>query len=203
MARSENDTSSRARGGGAAGRSDETARAAHDVASGDAGSAGGPVGDLHAQLGNRTVDEALHGELGPVGVEVGHAVLGWGRPDGGLASNRAVQRRMRAAAALAPIDAALDADADGTEELLVSYLAFLQQQFDVRESAGVGRGHRLESHPAARGVIDYWRSADGERWAVKGWVDRERLAVLMVRGPDDYPHFNAAQLYFDGYRFQP
>jgi hypothetical protein len=96
-----------------------------------------------------------------------------------------------------------DVDPAQAEDLLIAYLDFLKEQLDVKASIGVGRGHRLDSHPVARGVIDFWQSGDGERWAIKAWVDRERLAVLMIRGPEDYPHANASAMYFDGFRFPP
>lgn len=96
-----------------------------------------------------------------------------------------------------------DADGDALEGMLVSYMQFLQGQFDVVGAVGVGRGHTHAENPAARGVIDYWKDKEGQSWAVKGWVDAERLAVLYVRGNGDYPWFSAQQMYLDGFRFKP
>ena len=94
-------------------------------------------------------------------------------------------------------------DGDALEGLLVSYMQFLQSQAEVTGSAGVGRGHTHPENPAARGVIDYWKDKGGQSWAVKGWVDSQRLAVLYVRGVGDYPYFSAQQMYLDGFRFTP
>lgn len=90
---------------------------------------------------------------------------------------------------------------DDVEGILVSYLDFLKGQFSIVGSAGVGKGHTLESNPAAKGVIDFWKDADGADWAVKGWVDRNRLAVLLIQGKGDYPIYNVQTMYFDGFRF--
>lgn len=87
------------------------------------------------------------------------------------------------------------------EELLVGYMAFLQGQLSVTQAAGVGRGHTHTENAAARGVIDDWVDKDGDRWAVKGWVDGRHLAVLFLYGKGEYPYFTAQQMYLDGFRF--
>jgi len=99
--------------------------------------------------------------------------------------------------------APLDADPESWEQLLVSYLDFLKGQLGVTGAAGYGLGHRLESEPTARGVIDYWEDASGTKYAVKGWVTQTHLAVLFIAGPTEYPVFNAQQIYLDGIRFSP
>ena len=91
---------------------------------------------------------------------------------------------------------------DGLEDLLVGYLDFLKGQVGIVSAAGVGRGHRLDSNPAAVGVIDYWKDGEGDTWAVKGWVDPKRLAVVYVAGKGEYPYFSAQQLFLDGFRFE-
>lgn len=87
------------------------------------------------------------------------------------------------------------------EEVLTSYLDFLQTQFGVTDAAGYGRGHTMESNPNARGVIDYWQDSDSLQYAVKGWVDKETLAVLLLYGKGDYPYFNAQEMFLNGFRF--
>ena len=94
-----------------------------------------------------------------------------------------------------------DATPENLEELLVAYLGFVQAQAGVTKAVGVGRGHTQAENPGARGVIDYWEDAEGDQWAVKGWVDKERLAVLFVAGKGEYPWFEAQQMYLDGFRF--
>lgn len=99
--------------------------------------------------------------------------------------------------------APLDDDPESWEPLLISYLDYLKGQLGVTGAAGYGLGHRLDSEPSARGVIDYWEDSAGTQYAVKGWVNRTHLAVLFIAGPTEYPVFNAQQLILDGIRFSP
>lgn len=91
---------------------------------------------------------------------------------------------------------------DRMEPLLVAYLDFLRGQLGIVANVGVGRGHTHTENPAARGVIDYWKDAAGDSWAVKGWVDNRMIAVLFVSGKQDYPYLTAQSLYLDGFRFE-
>ena len=86
------------------------------------------------------------------------------------------------------------------EALLIGYLDFIKAQAQITGAVGVGRGHTLDALPGAVGVIDYWKDAAGDEWAVKGWVDARHLVVLYIAGPGAYPVFNLQQLYLDGLR---
>ncbi len=99
--------------------------------------------------------------------------------------------------------AALEDDPESWEQLLIAYLDFLKGQIGVTGAAGYGLGHRLESEPSARGVIDYWEDASGTQYAVKGWITQTHLAVLYIAGPTEYPVLNAQQMILDGIRFSP
>lgn len=99
--------------------------------------------------------------------------------------------------------APLEDGPESWEQLLISYLDFLKAQLGVTGAAGYGLGHRLESEPSARGVIDYWEDASGTQYAIKGWVTQTHLAVLFIAGPAEYPVLTAQQLYLDGIRFSP
>lgn len=92
-------------------------------------------------------------------------------------------------------------DNDMKNGLITSYLDFLQVQFAITESAGYGMGHTLDSAPKAVGVIDYWFDMEGTSYALKSWCDGNILSVLMLYGPDEYPIFNAQQMFLDGFRF--
>ena len=92
-------------------------------------------------------------------------------------------------------------DADVKNDMMTSYLDFLQDQFGISGAAGYGLGHTLESAPDAVGVIDYWEDADGMQYAVKSWCDGHYLSVLMLYGAEEYPIFNAQQMFLDGFRF--
>ena len=87
------------------------------------------------------------------------------------------------------------------EALLISYLDFLKAEFIITEAAGYGRGHTLESNANAVGVIDYWVDADGVNYQIKGWVTDSMMAVMIIYGYSEYPIFNIAQMYLNGFRF--
>lgn len=93
-----------------------------------------------------------------------------------------------------------DANED-KEDLMTSYLDFLQTQFGVTQSAGYGKGHTLESAPNAIGVIDYWEDSDGLQYAIKSWCDGKILAVLALYGAEEYPIFNVQEMFLNGFRF--
>lgn len=94
-----------------------------------------------------------------------------------------------------------DSSPEEMEELLISYMEFLQTNFEITDAAGVGKGHTLESDPDARGVIDYWDDDEGIHFAVKGWVNQKALGIMLIYGKGEYPHFNLQQMYLDGFRF--
>jgi hypothetical protein len=92
-------------------------------------------------------------------------------------------------------------DADIKNDMITSYLDFLQTQFGVTGSAGYGLGHTLESAPNAVGVIDYWEDSDGLQYAVKSWCDGDYLAVMILYGAEEYPIFNVQEMFLNGFRF--
>lgn len=87
------------------------------------------------------------------------------------------------------------------EDVLEAYLEFLQKQFGVTGTAGLGRGHRMEGAPHALGMIDYWEDRDGLSYSVKGWIDPNFLSVMYIYGEGDYPSFNLQEMYLNGFRF--
>lgn len=98
--------------------------------------------------------------------------------------------------------AAPTATPEEAEELLVAYLDFLKGNFQITDAVGLGRGHTLEES-AARGVIDFWQSADGEHWSVRAWATPERLAVFLVHGPVDHPNPSVVEVFGRGFRVEP
>jgi hypothetical protein len=87
------------------------------------------------------------------------------------------------------------------EELLVRYLDFLKSTLNIKEAAGYGKGHTLASCPAANGIIDFWTDVDGFKWQVKGWINESNLSVLYIYGKEDYPNYNIASIFLNGFRF--
>lgn len=93
------------------------------------------------------------------------------------------------------------ADSIDRENLLVSYLDYLQQSFAIAEAAGYGKGHTLENYPKAQGIIDFWYDLDGNEYSVKGWITEEHITVFLVYGVGEYPYPTAKELFFNGIRY--
>lgn len=92
-------------------------------------------------------------------------------------------------------------DYNANEELLITYLDFLQNQFAITGSAGYGKGHTLVQYPDVVGVIDYWEDAESTKYSIAGWINSKYLIVLLIYGPESYPNYSVAELYFKGVRF--
>ena len=88
------------------------------------------------------------------------------------------------------------------EDILISYMDYLQSAFEIESSAGYGKGHILSTHPSAKGVLDYWEDADQTHWIVKGWAAESTLFVMFIYGPEDYPNQNIVDVFFNGARFK-
>lgn len=71
-------------------------------------------------------------------------------------------------------------DLETSEGTLISYLDYLKSTMKIKSAAGYGKGHRLKNNEATRGVIDYWRDADGGNWKIKGWTDGKYIVVMYV-----------------------
>lgn len=95
----------------------------------------------------------------------------------------------------------LSDDDDEKTDMMTSYLDFLQEQFSISGAAGYGKGHTMENAPEAVGVIDYWEDEDGLQYAVKSWCDGKFLAVMMLYGSEEYPLYNAQDMFLNGFRF--
>ena len=78
---------------------------------------------------------------------------------------------------------------------------FLKVNFEIIKSVGYGKGHTLASEADAQGVIDYWEDKDHFQWAVKGWIAKDKIAVMLVSGKQEYPNVNTLNLFLDGIRF--
>lgn len=88
------------------------------------------------------------------------------------------------------------------DEMMVSYLDFLQESFMIIDAVGYGYGHTMTDKPDVRGIIDFWVDEDGDQWAVKSWSNNNTLAVMLEFGPNEYPSYSALQLFLDGFRFE-
>ncbi len=72
------------------------------------------------------------------------------------------------------------ADLDEAQDLVVSYLDFLKQRFEIAMSVGYGKGSRLKDDPETRGVTDYWQDGSENQWKIKGWTNGKFIGVVYV-----------------------
>jgi hypothetical protein len=87
------------------------------------------------------------------------------------------------------------------ESLLLSYMDFLNESaFSLTDVVDPGLGHTLESHPEAKGALQFGEDADGNKFAVKGWADAHTVAVMYVKAQQEV-NVNVQNLFLDGFRF--
>jgi hypothetical protein len=87
------------------------------------------------------------------------------------------------------------------KDLLISYMDYLKQSFEITGAAGYGFGHTLDSNPKAQGILDYWENKDGQELVVKGWIDNKSLAFLYIKGKE-LPDTNVQSLFLNGFVFK-
>jgi hypothetical protein len=88
-------------------------------------------------------------------------------------------------------------DLKTSEETLIAYLDYLKTSLKITTAAGYGKGHLLKNKESTRGVMDYWKDADGQSWKVKGWTDGRIIAVLYVCSKKEVPEAKA-NVFLDG-----
>lgn len=102
---------------------------------------------------------------------------------------------------LVRLKASLQGDGEAREQLLWSYMEFLQQSvFELTGTVPPGYGHRLDSAPQARGILSMGEDASSEQYWIKGWTDGRLMAVLYLHAPQE-PNINVVNLYLDSFRF--
>lgn len=94
-----------------------------------------------------------------------------------------------------------DVSKDDQVAMLISYIDFLKSNFGVESSAGYGKGHKLDGYESASGVIDYWHWADKTQAKIKGWINENSLAVLLVSGSNDPSDSGFTEVFLNGFRF--
>ncbi|QEC66272.1 hypothetical protein FRZ67_02720 [Panacibacter ginsenosidivorans] len=89
------------------------------------------------------------------------------------------------------------------EGLMLQYLDYLKQQFNITESAGYGKGHTMRSNEKATGVIDYWKDKDGAEWKIKSWTDGNFIGFMYVYKDGELGSDKSTKidLFLDGFRF--
>ena len=87
------------------------------------------------------------------------------------------------------------------ESLLFSYMEFLNKSaFELVSVVDPGYGHTMESHPEAKGILEFGEDANGLRYVIKGWIDKNMLAVMFVYSVEEM-NINLRNLFLDGFRF--
>ncbi len=85
------------------------------------------------------------------------------------------------------------------EEMMIAYLDYLKTSFDITQSAGYGKGHRLHQNENTRGVLDYWEDKEKNHWKVKAWTDRKFIGVLYAYSNKPLPE-SKVNVFLDGFR---
>jgi len=91
------------------------------------------------------------------------------------------------------------ADLQMAEDLLIAYMDFLKQSFEITSTAGYGKGHRLNNNESTRGIIDYWKDKENNNWKVKGWTDGKHIGVLYAYTNKALPE-QKVNVFLDGFR---
>ena len=90
-------------------------------------------------------------------------------------------------------------DLDRAEESLISYLDYLKSNFNIKKSAGYGKGHRLNNNENTRGIIDYWEDADLDKWKIKAWTDGKYIGFLYAYSKKELPD-TKVNVFLDSFR---
>ncbi len=89
---------------------------------------------------------------------------------------------------------------DEAEEMLVAYLDYLKPNLNIVSAVGYGKGHKLRNREDIKGIIDFWKDKAGDQWKVKGWTNKQYVAVLYVASKKEVP-ISKANVYLDGFLF--
>ena len=85
------------------------------------------------------------------------------------------------------------------EDLLISYADYLKTSFNIKKSAGYGKGHRLNKNENTRGILDYWEDGEGNTWKINAWTDGKFIGFMYVYGKKELPE-NKVNVYLEGFR---
>ena len=91
-------------------------------------------------------------------------------------------------------------DLTKAEELVSDYLDYLKLNFEIKKSAGYGKGHHLNNNETTRGMIDYWEDAQKNNWKVKAWTDGKYIGVLYAHSVKELPE-TKVDVFLNGFRF--
>lgn len=87
------------------------------------------------------------------------------------------------------------------ELLITRYLDFIKTIFEIKSSTGYVIGQKMDNTPNVVGVLDSWQDEQGYKYSVKSWTDGNKIGVLYIAGPDEYPNQNVRDLFLNGFNF--
>lgn len=78
-------------------------------------------------------------------------------------------------------------DPDAAEDLMISYVDFLKNSFNIKKATGYGKGHRLNNNEKTRGILDYWEDNVQDKWKIKAWTDGSFIGFLYAYSKKELP----------------
>ena len=90
-------------------------------------------------------------------------------------------------------------DLAAAEDLMISYVDYLKVSFDIKKSAGYGKGHTLNNNEHTRGIIDYWEDKELDKWKIKAWTDGKYIGFLYAYSKKELPEVKV-NVFLDSFR---
>ena len=78
-------------------------------------------------------------------------------------------------------------DLDAAEEMMVSYVEFLKNSFNIKKAAGYDKGHHLNNNENTRGILDYWEDKEADKWKIKAWTDGKYIGFMYAYSKKELP----------------
>ena len=85
------------------------------------------------------------------------------------------------------------------EDLVISYLDYLKENFNIINAAGYGKGHRLNNKENTRGILDYWEDKDKDKWKIKAWTDGKFIGFMYAYSKKELPEAKV-NVFLDSFR---
>lgn len=85
------------------------------------------------------------------------------------------------------------------EDLVISYLDYLKENFSIINAAGYGKGHRLNNKENTRGILDYWEDKDKDKWKIKAWTDGKFIGFMYAYSKKELPEAKV-NIFLDSFR---
>ena len=90
-------------------------------------------------------------------------------------------------------------DLTAAENLMISYVDHLKESFEIKKSAGYGKGYRLNNNENTRGILDYWEDKDSYKWKIKAWTNGEFIGFMYAYSNKELQEVKV-NAFLDGFR---